>query len=79
MEDKKYVGEVVWFNSKSGYGFLSWKDDGVPQKDMFIHYSDIVSEKGAFKTLKKGQQISFSIGENRRGQPKAVNVIIITN
>jgi CspA family cold shock protein len=71
MKEEKYVGVVVWFDAKLGYGFISQPNE----KDIFIHWSDIVSE--GFKTLKKGQRVAFSIGLNNRKQPKATDVAII--
>jgi CspA family cold shock protein len=71
MKEEKYIGTVVWFDAKLGYGFISRPNE----KDLFIHWSDIVSE--GFKTLKKGQQVAFSIGLNNRKQPKATDVAII--
>lgn len=70
MQEEKYIGKVVWFDAKLGYGFLSRPDE----KDIFVHWSDITSE--GFKTLKKGQEVSFSIGLNNRKQPKATCVIV---
>lgn len=70
-----YNGEVVWF--KKRYGFISWKKDGVPQKDMFIHHSDIDME--GYRVLKAGQKVKFSIGENNSGEPKAVDVKLCEN
>lgn len=77
MVDKKsYVGECIFFNPKTGWGFIGWRDDaGKPQKDMFLHFSDINCE--GFKTIKKGQKVSFEIGQNKRNEPKAINVTII--
>ena len=71
MESEKYVGKVVWFDAKLGYGFISREEE----KDLFVHWSDIQSE--GFKTLKKGQEVAYSIGLNNRKQPKAVEVIVI--
>jgi cold shock protein len=71
MESEKYVGNVVWFDAKLGYGFLGREDE----KDLFVHWSDIQSE--GFKTLKKGQQVAYSIGLNNRKQPKAIEVVVI--
>ena len=65
-----HEGIVIWFSK--GYGFISWKKDGQSQKDLFVHYSDINVE--GFKTLNKDQKVSFSLGLNKRDQPKAVNV-----
>jgi CspA family cold shock protein len=74
-----YFGEVIWFNTKrgpnQGIGFLQWEIDGVRQKDMFVHFSDIVCD--GFKVLLKGQKVSFQIGQNYHGQPKAINVTVI--
>jgi CspA family cold shock protein len=67
-----YTGTVIWFDSKKGYGFIEWSKDGVKQKDLFCHYSDIVAE--GFKTLAKGQKVSFSLGLNKRDQPKAAEI-----
>lgn len=72
MSEEKYVGEVVWFDNKKGYGFIAWNNNQEAQKDLFVHYSDIVSD--GFKTLSKGQKVSFKIGLNKREQPKAVEV-----
>lgn len=69
---KQYEGEVVWFDPKKGYGFIEWYDGGQKQKDLFLHFSDIVCE--GFKTIKKGQLVRFAVGTNNKGIPKAVDV-----
>lgn len=71
MQDEKYIGTVVWFDAKLGYGFVSRPEE----KDLFVHWSDIASE--GFKTLKKGQEVAFSIGLNKRKQPKATEVVVV--
>jgi CspA family cold shock protein len=74
MTDKEvFYGEVIWFDAKKGFGFLRWANsEGVKQKDIFIHFSDINCE--GFKTLLPDQKVSFEIGQNRDGVAKAVNV-----
>ena len=69
--EEKFIGKVIWFDAKFGYGFISRPDE----KDLFVHWSDIQCE--GFKTLKKGQEIAFSIGLNKRKQPKAIDVVLI--
>lgn len=77
-EDNKFIGEVLWFDPKRGYGFIGWsKEDGVQQKDLFVHFSDVSCE--GFKTLYKHQKVSFGLGTNKRGDPKAVDVTILKN
>ena len=70
-DDKIYEAEVIWFSK--GMGFLQRKEG---EADLFIHWSDIVGQEG-YKILKKGQKVSYSIGTNHRGQPKAINVQVI--
>ena len=70
MKDE-YLGQVVWFNPKKSYGFISWEGE----EDMFVHFSDILCE--GFRTLKKGQKVKFSIGTNNKGEPKAIEVLVI--
>ena len=69
------MGIVIWFDPRKGMGFIEWEIDGVKQKDMFVHFSDISCE--GFKTLYKNQKVSFGLGVNVRGDPKATNVTIL--
>jgi cold shock protein len=77
MSGIKYVGEVLWFDPRKGYGFILWHKDGVQQKDLFAHFSDIFCE--GFKTLYKGQKVSFGLGVNMRGDPKAIEIEVLKN
>jgi CspA family cold shock protein len=75
MSNEKFNGEVIFFDPKRGYGFISWKKDEEQQKDLFVHFSDIICE--GYKTLYKNQNVTFSLGVNKHGVDKAVNVVII--
>jgi len=77
MSEEKFIGEVVWFDPKKGYGFISWEKEGVKQKDLFVHFSDIVCE--GFKTLFSENKVSFNVGTNMRGDPKATDVVVLKN
>ena len=77
MTDEKFYGEVAWFDPKRGFGFILWEKDGVKQKDMFVHFSDVSCE--GFKTLHKHQKVSFTLGVNNSGVPKAIGVEIMKN
>jgi CspA family cold shock protein len=77
VDDKVHYGIVEWFDPKRGIGFISWEIDGIKQKDMFLHFSDINCE--GFKTTYKHQRVSFSVGTNVRGEPKAINCTILKN
>lgn len=74
MNEKKFCGEVLSFDPKKGYGFIGWNKFDVQQKDLFVHFSDIICD--GFKTLNKGQKVEFELGSNRHGNTKAVNVTL---
>lgn len=74
-DNEKFVGIVIFFDSKQGYGFIDWEKDGVKQTDMFFHYSDIVCE--GFKTVFKDQKVSFGVGVNKHGKPKGIEVTVL--
>jgi len=68
----EYTGTVIWFSSLKGFGFIEWEINGTKQTDLFVHFSDI--SVAGFKTLNKGQKVTFKLGKNKREQPKAVEV-----
>jgi len=61
-------GEVKWFNSRKGYGFISTEDG-----DIFVHYSAIQTEEGEFKTLYEGDKVEFDVVDGDKGS-QAANV-----
>ena len=68
-----YIGICKWFNNVYGYGFVTiWagEDKG---KDIFVHHSGIRPLNSQYKTLKKGEYISFDIIDGDKGM-QAVNV-----
>ena len=60
-------GIVKWFSDKKGYGFIEQEGD----KDLFVHHSAI--NMTGFKSLEKGDRVSFDVEESDRG-PEAKNV-----
>ncbi|QPC84502.1 cold-shock protein [Phototrophicus methaneseepsis] len=60
-------GEVKWFNSEKGYGFIK-QEDG---PDIFVHYSAIQGD--GYKSLNEGDEVSFIVVEGRKG-PQASEV-----
>ncbi len=72
MKETK-IGIVLWFDAKKGYGFIGQSEG---EADLFVHFSDISC--GGFKTLQKDQKVSYCLGLNKRGQPKAIDVAIVS-
>ncbi len=61
-------GVVKWFSPEKGYGFIERRTG----EDVFVHYTDIVSE--GFKTLSEGDSVTFDVVIGDKG-PKATNVV----
>ena len=55
-------GTVRWFNSESGYGFIT---DDESESDIFVRYSDI--EGSGFRTLEEEQRVEYYIEEGPKG------------
>jgi len=72
------TGKVKWFDPKKGYGFISVDPDksGKVAPDLFVHYSDIKTAGGDFKSLSEGDQVSFNVSSGPKGD-KALNVKLL--
>ena len=60
-------GTVKWFNSTTGFGFITPSDGG---KDVFIHKNE------APDSLRDGDRVEYEVGEGEKG-PKATNVQVV--
>lgn len=68
------TGQCKWFSNVHGYGFLTvcpgHDDAGV---DVFVHHSGIRPANSLYKTLLKGEYVTFDIADGAQGA-QAVNV-----
>jgi CspA family cold shock protein len=67
------IGNVKWFNSEKGYGFIK-PEDGAP--DVFVHISAV--ERSGLSDLHDGQRVGFDVEQNRKtGKWTAVNLKVL--
>ena len=59
-EDKEH-GQVKWFNSSKGYGFIT-REQG---DDVFVHYRSIIGK--GHRALYEGQEVAFVVTEGDKG------------
>lgn len=55
----KELGNVKWFNSNKGFGFIT-RDNG---EEIFVHFRSIVNGK----TLRDGQRVEFAVTNGTKG------------
>jgi cold shock CspA family protein len=62
------LGQVKWFNNKTGYGFVTVVSDSPNKgKDIFAHYSNLKIEKSQYKYLIQGEYIQFDLVKPDKG------------
>jgi cold shock protein len=62
------TGNVKWFSSEKGFGFITPEDGSA---DVFVHFSAIVGE--GYKELAEGQKVEYDVTQGQKG-PQASNV-----
>jgi len=63
------IGNVKFFNSDKGYGFIS-NEDG--SGDSFVHVTAV--ERAGMSGLNKDQRVSYELETGRDGKVSAVNL-----
>jgi len=59
---ERIQGEVSWFNSAKGWGFIQ-----AEKEEYFIHFGDIITNDGKYKKLDKGDKVSFEPKSSPKG------------
>ena len=64
-------GYVKNFLDNKGYGFITDGDN-----DYFVHFRDIKGDGHSYRTLRRGQSVTFEVEKTARGA-KAVDVEVV--
>ena len=75
-DEERTLGQVKWFNNKSGYGFITVISGQHKEKDVFCHHSDINIANEHYKYLMQGEYVEFSISatESDNHSTKATDI-----
>ena len=70
------IGNVTWFDQRKGFGFVKiiTPDSEHNGKEIFVHYSSIMSES-SFKKLYPGENISLNVIKNTSDNNKGKEFI----
>jgi cold shock CspA family protein len=70
------IGQVKWFNTKTGYGFITACGGEYDKKDIFVHFSSIKIADPQYLYLVQGEYVSFDLNkmESNKYEFHAVNV-----
>ncbi len=66
------IGNVKWFNSAKGFGFIEPEDGS---KDAFVHISAM--ERAGIMSLKEGQKVEYEMHPGRDVKSSAENLKLV--
>ena len=55
----KVIGQVKWFNTKTGFGFITAREGEHVGNDIFTHFSSIRVNDSQYKYLVQGEYVEF--------------------
>jgi CspA family cold shock protein len=65
MSSERLTGRVKWFNSKSGFGFVTVCDGS---KDIFAHFTSLRGDSAQYKYLVQGEYVEFVLSKSESEQ-----------
>ena len=80
-QSSRKSGQVKWFNSKKGFGFITYKENN-QDLDIFVHHTCIkYSNTDVFRNLVTGEYVEFEVSPcpGKDGQYQAEQVTGINN
>lgn len=64
---ERHTGRVKWFNSKTGYGFVTVTDGPKTGTDVFVHHTSVQVSKEQYRYLVQGEYVQFVLSEMTDG------------
>jgi cold shock CspA family protein len=64
-ESTTYLGQVKWFNTKAGYGFITVTDGPRESSDIFAHHSSVVVNGEQYRYLVQGEYVEFNLATSQ--------------
>ena len=68
----RYTGEVASWNVRKGYGFIRHEGKGLD--NIYVHHRSIEGEAEGFRSLRKGETVTFDVSEMEDGKLEATRV-----
>lgn len=68
MSSHRLIGRVKWFNSKSGFGFITVCDGSHKDKDIFAHFTALRGDSNIHKHLVMGEYVEFMLSKSESEQ-----------
>ena len=76
MSSERLTGRVKWFNSKSGFGFITVSDGTHKDKDIFAHFSSLRGDSAQYKYLVQGEYVEFVLSKSESEQHEYISTDI---
>lgn len=75
-QSDRMTGQVKWFNTKAGYGFITGCNGPQANQDIFVHYSSIKVANSQYRYLVQGEYVEFDVvkPEGDKHEHHAINV-----
>ena len=74
-QQQVYNGNVKWFNNRLGYGFIKVVGEcDRTGDDIFVHQTKISPTVSEYRTLRKGEYVSFEVCTDEKNTWQANNV-----
>ena len=68
MASDRITGRVKWFNSKSGFGFVTVCDGSHKDNDIFTHFTSLRGDSAQYKYLVQGEYVEFVLSKSESEQ-----------